>query len=216
MFVPDTTEIFPECPSFGFTSGPRYKVKIIEREGGYERRTRKWARPLHRYSGVPMGQRMEEDVQNVLYFWHAVGGPATGFRFMDYADYKSCKTFQTPTPLDQPLSFEDDTSGSYQLVKEYSVGSLTQIREIYKPIASTIRVANESGVEQPASAWTIYEATGLLVPDVSFTGTPTSWGGEFYVYARFDSEFDVEIVDKAIQGSSFSIAEIRIPRIPTA
>lgn len=212
MLIPDTAEIFPECPTFGFTSGPRYKVKIVEREGGHERRTRKWSRPLHRYSSVPMGTREDEDIQSVLYFWHAVGGMSTGFRFKDHADFQSCKTYETPTPLDQPFIFEDDSPSGYQLVKTYSIGALEQVREIYKPKGDTIRVANELGVEQPASAWTLNEGTGLLTPDVSFAGTPTSWGGEFYVYARFDSELDIEIANQRIQACNFSIAEIRTPR----
>lgn len=212
MLIPDTTEIFPGCPSFGFTSGPRYKVKIIEREGGHERRTRKWSRPLHRYVAVPMGNRAEEEIQEILYFWHAMGGMTTGFRLKDHADYKSCKTHETPTPLDQPFVLEEDSPGGYQLVKTYLVGSLQQVREIYKPKGETIRVANELGVEQPDTAWTLDEGTGLLTPDESFDGTPTSWGGEFYVYARFDSELDIAISEQRIQQCDFSITEIRVPR----
>lgn len=212
MLIPDTTEIFPGCPSFGFTSGPRYKTKIIEREGGYERRTRKWSRPLHRYVAVPMGNRVEEEIQEILYFWHAMGGMATGFRLKDHADYKSCKTHETPTPLDQPFVFQEDSPSGYQMVKTYTFGSLEQIREIYKPKGDTIRVANEAGVEQPDTAWTLDEGTGLLTPEESFVGTPTAWGGEFYVYARFDSTLDVAISNQRIQACDFSIAEIRIPR----
>lgn len=213
MLIPDTTEIFPACPSFGFTSGPRYKVKIIEREGGYERRTRKWSRPLHRYTSVPMGTRAEEDIQEVLYFWHAMGGPAEGFRLKDHADYKSCKTHQTPTPLDQPFILIEDSPGGYQLVKTYVVGTREQVREIYKPKGDTIRVANEVGVEQPDTAWTLDEGTGLLTLGETFAGVPTSWGGEFYVYARFDSELDIAIAERNIQACDFSLSEIRIPRV---
>jgi uncharacterized protein (TIGR02217 family) len=139
MITPDTTEIFPECPTFGYTVEPRYRVKIIEREGGYETRNRKWSRPLHRYTAVPMGQRPEKDIQSVLYFWHAVGGMTTGFRFKDWADYKSCPVQDDVTPLDQPFVFVPGSPGGYQLVKQYTVGSLTQTREIIKPKGDTIR-----------------------------------------------------------------------------
>lgn len=212
MLISDTTEIFPGCPSFGFTSGPRYKVKIIEREGGHERRTRKWSRPLHRYASVPMGNRADEEIQEILYFWHAMGGMATGFRLKDHADFKSCKTHQTPTPLDQPFILEEDSPSGYQLVKTYTVGSIEQVREIYKPKGDTIRVANELGEEQPESAWTLDEGTGLLTPDVSFDGTPSSWGGEFYTYVRFDSVLDIAVSEQRIQQCDFSMTEIRIPR----
>jgi uncharacterized protein (TIGR02217 family) len=213
MLIPDTTEIFPACPSFGFTSGPRYKVKIIEREGGHERRTRKWSRPLHRYVSVPVGNRVEEEIQEILYFWHAMGGMATGFRLKDHADFKSCKTHENPTPLDQAFVFYEDSPSGYQLVKIYTYGAVEQIREIYKPKGDTIRVANEFGVEQPDSSWTLEEGTGLLTPEGSFVGTPTSWGGEFYVYARFDSELDVAISEQNIQQCDLSISEIRVARV---
>lgn len=213
MLIPDTTEIFPGCPSFGFTSGPRYKVKIIEREGGHERRTRKWSRPLHRYTAVPMGNRIDEEIQEVLYFWHAVGGCTTGFRLKDHADYKSCKTHETPTPLDQPFIVIEESPGGYQLTKTYNVGSLEQVREIFKPKGDTIRVANELGVEQPESSWTLDEGTGLLTPGETFEGTPATWGGEFYVYVRFDSELDVTVSEQGIQHCDFAMTEIRVPRI---
>lgn len=208
MFTEDTTAIFPECPTFGFTSSPRYLVKIIEREGGYERRTRKWSRPLHRYTAVPFGQRPEADIQRILYFWHAVGGMATGFRFKDYADYKSSPLQDDVAPTDQPFVVVGET---YQLVKTYAFAGLEQVREIYKPKGDTIRVANELGVEQAADRWSLDEATGLLTPLVGFAGTPTTWGGEFYVYARFDSELEVEITQRRVQSCSVSMAEIRVP-----
>jgi uncharacterized protein (TIGR02217 family) len=159
-----------------------------------------------------MGARAEEDIQEILYFWHAVGGMATGFRLKDHADYKSCKTHEQPTPLDQPFIFEEDSPSGYQLVKTYPYGALEQVREIYKPKGDTIRIANELGVEQPDTAWTLDEATGILTPEVSFVGTPTSWGGEFYVYARFDSLLDVAIASREIQQCDFSITEIRVQR----
>jgi uncharacterized protein (TIGR02217 family) len=144
--TPDTLETFPECPAYGFTVEPRYLVKAIERDGGFERVDRRWSRPLNFYTAVPMGDRAEEDAQAVLYFWHAVGGMAGKFRFKDYADYKSCKVNETPTDLDQPFEVIDATH--YQMIKEYVYRSLTQIREIYRPVGSTITVANEHGAAQ--------------------------------------------------------------------
>jgi uncharacterized protein (TIGR02217 family) len=210
MLQPDTLEIFPTCPTYGFTSEPRYLVKIVAREGGFERRTRKWSRPLHRYVAVPLGDRSAADVQEVLYFWHAVGGMFTTFRFRDWADYKSCAVQDEPSPTDQPFTFIPGSPGGYQLVKRYTAGSLEQLREIVKPEGATIRVANEFGVEQPSNRWILDEATGLLQPIAGFEGTPASWGGQFYVPVRFDSELPVEITNKQIQAATFALAEVRV------
>ena len=209
MITPDTTPVFPECPTFGFTASPRYNVKIIEREGGFERRTRKWSRPLHRYTAVPFGERPERDVQRILYFWHAVGGMALGFRFKDYADFKSCQLHEEPAATDQPLVALEGSG--YQLTKAYDFAGLQQLREIFKPNGATIRIANEVGVEQAADRWTLDEATGVLTPNGLFAGTPAAWGGEFFVYARFDSELEIEITQRRVHSCSVSLAEIRVP-----
>jgi hypothetical protein len=49
------------------------------------------------------------------------------------------------------------------------------------------------------------------VPNGNFDGTPTRWGGEFYVYVRFDSELAIELSNHRIQSVTFALAEIRIP-----
>lgn len=209
MLQADTLETFPVCPTYGFTAEPRYRVKITEREGGYERASRKWSRPLLRFTAVPMGDRAEDDIQTVLYFWHAHGGAANRFRFKDWSDFKSCTVSGTPSPTDQPFTYIPGSPGGYQLVKRYTYGAREQLREITRPAGSTIRVANEFGVEQAASRWLLDESTGLLQTLAGFVGSPASWGGEFYVLARFDSDLAIEISDKQIQRAGFAIAEVR-------
>jgi uncharacterized protein (TIGR02217 family) len=170
-------------------------------------------RPLYRYATVPLGQQPADEIQQVLYFWHAVGGRTTCFRFRDWADYKSCQVQDDPLPTDQPLVYDATQSpAGYRLVKRYDFGVLSQMREIHKPEGATIRVANELGVEQDAADWTVDEATGMLYPGGGFAGTPTSWGGQFYVYVRFDSELDIEITENQIQSCTFSLLERRIPQ----
>ena len=203
--VADTLETFPECPSFGFTVEPRYLVKAIEREGGYERVDRRWARPLSFYTAVPMGDRPEEEIQNLLYFWHAVGGTSGVFRFKDWADYLSCRVGVTPGVTDQPL--ELISGANYQLVKRYVYGSLTQTRDITRPIGSTIAIANTLGATQ--TDWSLDEATGILTAGGGFVGTPGTWGGEFDVYARFTSNLAISLTDHKIQNASFTLRERR-------
>lgn len=204
----DTTPVFPACPTFGFTAEPMYRVAITQRDGGQERRDRKWSRPLHRYSGVPLGDQAEADMQDVLYFWHVMGGNFTKFRFKDWDDYKNCKIHQTPAAGNaQPLVL---ISGlTYQLTKRYAYGSATQDREITRPIGSTVAIYNEFGVVQDASKWTLVEATGVLTKGGSFTGTPTGWAGEFDVPCRFDGDLSAELTNHKIQRITASICEVR-------
>lgn len=206
----DSLELFPGCPTFGFAVQPQYNVRIIEREGGYERRDRRWSRPLVLFTTVPTGDQSEEDIGEILAFWHAMGGRATAFRFKDWTDYRSAPLGTDITALDQPIAYTAGSPGGYQLTKEYTVGNATQVREIYKPKGDTIRVANASGIEQASSSFTIDEATGLLSINGGFAGIPTTWGGEFYVKVRFDSELDLTITNHRVQAATFSLKELRV------
>ena len=206
IILADTTyERFPECPGFGFTVEPRYITKSIERVGGQERFDRRWYKSLCFFTAVPTGNRDADVIQNLLVFWHAVGGTSGRFRFRDWTDYQSCKTTQTPTALDQPFEV---VGGAYQLIKRYTAGPLSQDREIYRPIGSTIVVANTLGVTQ--TDWTLDESTGLLTPGGTFVGAPGSWGGEFDLPCKFLTDYSVVVVDGVnIQSGSFTLRECR-------
>lgn len=203
---------FPGCPSFGFTSEPIYAVSVVERASGVERRNRQWSRPLHRYTAT-LGPRVEAEVQEALEFYHAVGGRAYGFRFKDPADHLSCRVGVTPTAIDQPLYLLDGYSPeSYQLVKEYVAGARTQQREVYKPVQGTLLIADNGTVKTEGVHYTVDYTRGLV--DISFTPVGTlTWGGEFDVPVRFDSEFPIEVQNVRIQSASFVLKELRLSNV---
>lgn len=205
----DDLPTFPTCPTYGFTVDPVFLVKIVQREGGYERVDRKWEQALRKYDGMPTGDQPQADIEELLYFWLAIGGMAGTFRFKDWTDYKSCRLGETISATDQPFSFESGSPGGYRLIKRYTYGSLTHDRTIYRPVGSTIRVANESGVEQSPSTWLLQESTGLLQTLPGFSGTPAAWGGEFDVWCRFNSPFVPQISNHEIQSATVSIIEKR-------
>jgi len=89
------------------------------------------------------------------------------------------------------------------------MGIRTQTRYVSKPVQGTIRVANTLGQEQASSRWSIDYTTGLLTPNGSFSGTPGSWGGEFDVPVRFNSEFPIQLIDHEIQSVQFTLMELR-------
>jgi uncharacterized protein (TIGR02217 family) len=196
---------FPECPGFGFTVEPKYMTHSIDGEGGQYKVARRWDMPLSFFTAVPTGDRDADVIQNLLIFWHAVGGTSNRFRFKDWADYKSCKTNQTPTALDQPFEI---VGSAYQMIKQYSGALMTQDRNIYRPVGSTIVVANTLGAAQ--TDWTLDEATGLLTTGGGFVGTPGSWGGEFDLPCRFLTDYSLTVVDGVdIQSGSFTLRECR-------
>lgn len=204
-------EVFPVCPSLGAQSTPAYNVSVARMMSGAERRNRFWQYPLHRFM-LSVDPRQIDEVQIVLEWFHAMGGPECGFRWSDYADYKSSRVQNTPTPLDQPLDPILESPSGYQLIKEYTVGSRTQERIILKPVASSIRVANGSGVEQASNRWSLDSTTGILTPLGGFSGVPTTWGGEFDVPVRFEgNELPITIIQNTVHGTSFTLVELRDP-----
>lgn len=204
---------FPGCPSFGFTSEPMYSVTVVQRGAGSESRNRNWAYPLHRYTAT-VGPRVEAEIAELLEFWHAVGGTATGFRFKDGVDYMSCRIGETPAATDQPLVVADLSASpdEYQITKRYTWGSKSQDRPIYKPVSGTLLIADGGVIKTEGVDYAIDYATGrvslLFVP----AGSPDelTWGGEFDVPVRFDSEFPVEIYQKRIQSVQFVLRELKL------
>jgi uncharacterized protein (TIGR02217 family) len=203
------TPRFPACPSFGFTAEPMYSVTAVQFASGRERRNRNWQRALHRFTAT-VGPRAEDEIAEVLEFWHAVGGSAYGFRFRDGVDHLSCAIHETPGPTDQLMILDTDASpDAYQLVKDYAAGALSQRREIYKPVAGTIRVADNAVEKTEGADWTLDETTGLVTLNFSPAGTLT-WGGEFDVPVRFDSELPIELAEYKIQSCQFVLRELRL------
>lgn len=202
------TPKFPGTPKFGLVSEPGYDVSVTRVASGRERRNRNWSRPLSRYTvTVGPGPRASDEVQELLEFWHAVGGTAIGFRYKDWADYKSCRIANTPARTDQPLVL---VSGSiYQLTKRYAAGSQTQDREIVKPVSGTILIADAGTLKTETTHYTVDYTTGRVTLLYTPVGALT-WGGEFDVPVRFDSTFPVEQIERQVQSVSFTLQELRL------
>jgi uncharacterized protein (TIGR02217 family) len=215
--MPDFLETprFPACPKYGVTSEPDYSVTVISRAGGHERRNRNWSRPLTRVTiTVGPGPRADDEIQELLEFWHAVGGMAIGFRYKDEADYKSCRVSGTVSKDDQPLVLIAGSPQTYQMVKRYTAGAQTQDREIYKPVSGTILIAVNGVQKTENTDYTIDYTTGVVEFLTPLPGSPVTpdltWGGEFDIPVRFDSTFPVEQVSFEIQAASFTLQELRV------
>lgn len=191
---------FEACLAYGYTSDPEYKVVITRRASGVEKRNRAWRRPLLKIT-VTLGPRHQLEIQDALAWWHAAGGQARGFRVQDRVDWKSCHVDFTPTALDQPL-VETTTPGVFQLTKRYQVGvdvdnnPVWQDRYIFKPVEDTVVLSGAGSVDY---------TTGL----VTGASEGDTWGGEFDVPVRFDSNFPVEIVNQRIESVTFALTELR-------
>ena len=173
---------FPEAISRGARGGPERRTQIVELASGAEERNASWANSRRRYD-VAYGIRRADDLAAVVAFFEARNGRLHGFRFKDWADFKSCLPSQTPAAFDQPLGSGNGTATQFQLVKLYLSGAQSWTRVITTPVAGTVQVG-ESVPEQaellanPTDPRTGWSNTGALGG-----ASPETWGPYVSAYA---------------------------------
>ena len=201
---------FPDNIGRGARGGPERRTQIVELASGDEERNASWANSRRRYD-VAYGIRRADDLAAVVAFFEARNGRLHGFRFKDWADYKSGLPSATPSPTDQAIGTGDGATTAFQLVKRYASGGQTWTRAITKPVAGTVRIALD-GTEQ-VGGWSIDATTGLVSFDAApASGVAVSVGFEFDVPVRFDSDVLNVTLDIERLGSITSIPLLEIRR----
>jgi uncharacterized protein (TIGR02217 family) len=195
---------FPVRLAFGSGSGIERKTEIVSLASGYERRISPWALGRRRYL-IGAGVRSLVDAAELLSFFEAREGRHYGFRFKDFADFKSCALNVSPAATDQVIGSGDGVAAGFQLVKAY--GSV--VRDIAKPVSGTVKVAVE-GIEV---SFGVDETTGIVtLASAPAVGKTVTAGFEFDTPVRFDSER----IDLTLEGvdagrlMAVSLIEIRV------
>lgn len=199
---------FPDDISKGSSGGPERVTDIVELVSGYEERNTTMANSKRVYD-AGMGLRNVNDLHDVIEFWEARLGQLYGFRWKDWADYKSCKTRNTPAFTDQLLGTGNGVQTVFQLKKTYSSGGFSYERTIKKLVAGTVLVG-KAGVLQ-VSGFTVNTVTGQITFAVAPTGGQSVTAGfEFDVPVRFDEARMIISIDAFNHGSvpSISVKEI--------
>ena len=201
---------FPDNISRGARGGPRRLTHVVELASGDEERNGAWANSRRVYD-VSYGIRNANDLAGVVAFFEARMGRLYGFRFKDWADYKSCLPLQVSHPLDQQIGTGNGSATQFQLVKVYASGSQGWTREITRPVAQTVRVAL-NGVEQH-SGWSVSTTTGIVTfAAAPGNGVKVSAGYQFDVPVRFDTDQLDVTLDIERLGSIPSIPLIEVRR----
>ncbi len=171
----------PARLAFGSTGGVERRTEVVTLASGFERRSTPWAHGRRRYL-IGAGVRSLDDAAALVAFFEARRGRLYGFRFRDFADFKSCAPSGTVAPSDQPLGVGDGATTTFALGKVY--GDL--VRPITKPVEATVRVAVD-GVE--VADWSVGPATGLITFDAPpEDGAVLTAGFEFDTPVRFDAD----------------------------
>ena len=201
---------FPDNISRGARGGPERRTQVVELASGDEERNASWANSRRRYD-VAYGIRRADDLASVVSFFEARNGRLHGFRYKDWADYKSSLPSQAIIPTDQQIGTGTGSLQTFQLAKRYTSGAQTWVRTIAKPVAGTVRVA--LGMIEQMSGWTVDTTTGV----VTFTTAPAGGvvvraGFEFDVPVRFDSDTLDVTLDFERLGSITAIPLLEIRR----
>ncbi len=199
----------PTRLAFGSTGGVERRTEVVTLGSGHERRSTPWAAGRRRYL-IGANLRSLDDMATLTAFFEARRGRLYGFRFRDFADFKSCAPGGAISPGDQPLGEGDGSRTDFPLCKLYGEGAHAWTRAITKPVEGTVRVA-VGGVE--TSAFEVDPAAGL----VTLAGAPlanavVTAGFEFDTPVRFDSD-RVEVTLESFDAgrmAALPLIEIRI------
>lgn len=184
---------FPDNISIQSKFGPGFQTPFGRNLGGYEVRNRNWTYPLH--EGDVSFVSSQEELDDLLAYFHGVGGMFDGFRFKNFNDYEVTGTQGTFIQL---------TEWTWQLCKTRTYGSLTSQWPVKKPVSPVIIVGG---------VFTVDYTTGIITSVGSPDSPPTSWTGEFDFPVRFDTDkmlpgwMDFEIYE----WSAIPIIELRQP-----
>jgi len=201
---------FPDNISRGARGGPERRTQVVELASGDEERNASWLNSRRRYD-VAYGIRRADDLAAVVAFFEARNGRLHGFRYKDWADYKSTLPSQAITPTDQQIGTGTGSLTTFQLSKLYTSGAQSWTRATVKPVAGTVRVA--LGTAEQLTGWTLDATTGV----VTFTIAPGNGvivraGFEFDVPVRFDADMLDVTLDIERLGSITSIPLLEIRR----
>ena len=179
----------PARLGFGSTGGVERRTEVVTLASGFERRATPWAHGRRRYL-IGAGVRSLDDAALLVAFFEARRGRLHGFRFKDFADFKSCMPSAAISPLDQMLGVGAADRVAFPLIKRY--GDLE--RPVCKPVEGSVRVAVD-GVE--SGAVTVDAATGV----VTFAAPPPE-GAVVTAGFAFDTpvRFDTDRIDVTLEG----------------
>jgi uncharacterized protein (TIGR02217 family) len=202
---------FPDRLSITSRGGPRYSTGVVSVKSGVEVRNQNWVYPLHSYDAAHENHT-HEDIEALIEHFHACAGMYYGFRFKDWADFRSCSSREGMqiSANDQVLGNGTGSQTQFQLIKTYTVGAVSRIRQIKKPVFGQIKIAF-NGQEQ-FSGWSVDTTNGVVSFAVApANGVAITAGYEFDVPVRFASdEFVASWTEYGILSTSIPLQEIRL------
>lgn len=197
---------FPANLSFGSVGGPERRTEVVTLANGFEERNTPWAHSRRRYD-AGLGLRSLDDVETLVAFFEARRGRLYGFRWKDWADFKSCPASRVPAFTDQVIGLGDGATRVFGLGKAYASGAGEYLRPIVKPVDGTVTLGVQREQVFEAVHWVLEPSTGRVTFDSPpAPGVEITAGFEFDVPVRFDTDL--------IQVSVASFRAGDVPAVP--
>lgn len=171
----------PARLAFGSTGGVERRTEVVQLASGHERRTTPWAVGRRRYL-IGAGLRSLDDMAELTAFFEARQGRLRGFRFRDFADFKSCRPSQEVGATDQRLGTGDGDQRVFGLRKAY--GGVW--RPVARPVEGTVEVALDG---HAVGGFSVDHGTGeVRFGEPPPQGAVVTAGFRFDVPVRFDTD----------------------------
>ena len=179
---------YPVRMSLGSSGGPERRTEIVTLVNGFEERNSPWAHARRRYD-AGAGMRSLDDLATLIAFFEARRGQLHGFRWKDWADYKTCLPSQPISATDQVIGTGDGVTTAFQLSKTYASGGSTYSRVLRKPVVGSVIVAVGGVVQTLPAGFTVAHTTGIITLNLPpALGAVVTAGCEFDVPVRFDTD----------------------------
>lgn len=215
---------FPTAVGFMAAGGPSFYTTVNEGFAGGEQRNRNWSQTRGVWT-IDIQNKPQQYFDALHAFFLVVGGQADAFRFKDHKDF---------TATNQIIGTGDGVTTVFQLVKNYVSGPRTYVRNIYKPITSsvldfegnpladTVKVYDQGALLTAGVDYTLDYTTGLI----TFTTAPVNAHAitsdfQFHYPVRFTTdEFKAQIEQSWVNGGvggqplitwpNFEIREVKV------
>lgn len=199
----------PARLAFGSTGGVERRTEVVTLGSGHERRSTPWESGRRRYL-IGGNLRSLDDMATLTAFFEARRGRLYGFRFKDFADFKSCAPNGAVSSSDQVLGVGDGQRRQFQLAKTYADDEGGWRREITKPVEASVMVSVD-GAE--TTAFSLELASGVIILEAApGEGQVVRAGFEFDTPVRFDAD-RIEMTLETFEAgrvSAVPLIEVRI------
>ena len=195
-------DVLPVGGQSGYTTGskggPSFSTVIVRTDSGAEYSIQRWAQSRGKWNVAYDVQTLAQ-LLTLQEFYQARGGKARGFLFQDNRDYQSNGY--------EAIGTGDGIKTVFQLVRNYTSGGVTAVRNVTRPQTGTVVVQVAGVAVTPASI--SYTAGTVTLSSAPTLGQAVTASFKFYVPARFDSD----VMDVTLDGIVGGWDEVNIVEI---